>query len=608
MHKEELRGTQVIFRTGTPLLSVDLLKVSAHRARSIIIMANSSGDADKSDAAILRTVLSLKTLPELSGHIVAELRDIDNDPLLRLVGGNDVEILVSHDVIGRLVLMSARSPGLARVYSALLGFEGNEFYFKEWPECAGVAFSGLAERFPNATPLGFKKKSGEVFICPEASMIIEDGDEILVLAEDDDTYKACPPVPIEVGEVPEPPAKTSSQERILMCGWRRDIRDMIQLLDAVVQPGTELHMICEEPIQLRNKSLLDSGLDLKTLRNLQIIHHFGNTAIRRHLEKLPWNSFTSIMILSDQSRETDIMHSDSHSLASLLLIRDLQGRVLKNSSFGITPDYCKCISEILDPRTQRTISTSATILKLSEFIQSNELVSCILAMISESRDVRVILDELLGPQGAYFEVEPSTRYCEVFEKISFWQLAKRAMTRGDILCGYQVRGAEDTVLNPEGKDVPRVWSNTDMIVVRKVRHTTTAPRRSSSFAAVNAEDFERTMKSRQIKDQLSRQRLLSSIIQDADLGNLTGPDADVERTTIRRVLSTFAEDDDDDSYASHSRSFAFSKKRKASARGLIVAARMLADALESTETSGNTTNDLCEDDEESVSEFFDQNL
>ncbi|KAL3672182.1 hypothetical protein V7S43_002844 [Phytophthora oleae] len=608
MRKEELRGTRVIFRTGTPLLSVDLLKVSAHRARSIIIMANSAGDADKSDAAILRTVLSLKTLPELSGHIVAELRDIDNDPLLRLVGGNDVEILVSHDVIGRLVLMSARSPGLARVYSALLGFEGNEFYFKEWPECAGVAFGGLAERFPNATPLGLKRKTGEVFICPNASMRIEDGDEILVLAEDDDTYKTCPPVPIEVGDVPVLPDKIPTQERILMCGWRRDIRDMIQLLDAVVQPGTELHMICEEPIQLRNKSLLDSGLDLKTLKHLRLVHHLGNTAIRRQLEKLPWSSFTSIMILSDQSRETDIMHSDSHSLASLLLIRDLQGRCLKKSSFGAVPDYCKCISEILDPRTQRTISTSATILKLSEFIQSNELVSCILAMISESRDVRVILDELLGPQGAYFEVEPSTRYCEVFEKISFWQLAKRAMTRGDILCGYQVRGAEETVLNPEGKDLPRLWSNTDMIVVRNARNArddTTAPRRSSSFAGVNAEDFERTMKSRQTKDQLSRQRLLSAIIQDADLGNINKADGNVERTTIRRVLSTFTEDDEDDGYASHSASFAFAKKRQASARGLIVAARMLADALESTENSRTTSYEVCEDDEESVYEFQD---
>eukprot|EP00644_Phytophthora_capsici_P010731 jgi/Phyca11/5991/fgenesh1_pm.PHYCAscaffold_9_\ len=611
MRKEELRGTRVIFRTGTPLLSVDLLKVSAHRAKSIIIMANSTGDADRSDAAVLRTVLSLKTLPELTGHIVAELRDIDNDPLVRLVGGKEVEILVSHDIIGRLVLMAARSPGLARVYSSLLGFEGNEFYFKEWPECIGVPFGGLPERFPNAIPIGMKRKNGEVFICPKADMILEKGDQILVLAEDDDTYKAYPPVSIEVGKVPAPPLKLPTQERILMCGWRRDVRDMIQLLDAIVEAGTELHIICEEPIHLRSKLLLEGGLTVENLKNIKLVHYVGNTAIRRQLEKLPWHSFTSIMILSDQSREMDIMHSDSHSLASLLLIRDLQARsTSRNSVIKGTPEYCKCISEILDPRTQRTISTSVTILTLSEFIQSNELVSCILAMISESRDVRVILDELLGPQGAFFEVEPSSRYCEVTEKVSFWQLAKRAMVQGDILCGYQVRGLEETVLNPGDKNRPQYWENIDMIVLRNEDDSFAA--HESSFVPVVSEDFERTTMSRQVKATYSRHRLLDAIVQESDLKRFSDVGGEDNRSTIMRALYAF---DPDDDYLTTSCDSSMTDvlstqppQRKASARGLIVAARMLADALESTETSGNTTNDLCEDDEESVSEFFDQNL
>ncbi|KAG6969574.1 hypothetical protein JG687_00003143 [Phytophthora cactorum] len=545
MRKEELRGTRVIFRTGTPLLSVDLLKVSAHRAKSIIIMANSTGDADRSDAAVLRTVLSLKTLPELTGHIVAELRDIDNDPLVRLVGGEEVEILVSHDIIGRLVLMSARSPGLARVYSSLLGFEGNEFYFKEWPECIGVPFGGLTERFPNAIPMGIKRKSGEVFICPNLDLILEKEDQILVLAEDDDTYKACPPVSIEVGKAPPLPVKLPTRERILMCGWRRDVRDMIQLLDAVVEPGTELHIICEEPIHLRNKLLLEGGLTVENLKNIKLVHYVGNTAIRRQLEKIPWHAFTSIMILSDQSREMDIMHSDSHSLASLLLIRDLQARSSsRNSVIQGAPGYCKCISEILDPRTQRTISTSATILTLSEFIQSNELVSCILAMISESRDVRVILDELLGPQGAFFEVESSARYCEPYEQVSFWQLAKRAMVQGDILCGYQVRGAEETVLNPGSKHLPQSWGDMDMIVIRNEDDGFAA--HESSYVPVVSEDFERTTRSRQVKATYSRQRLLDAIVQESDLNSFSEVCSDTDRATIMRALYSFDPEPDED--------------------------------------------------------------
>ncbi|KAF4321991.1 hypothetical protein BBO99_00003280 [Phytophthora kernoviae] len=237
------------------------------------------------------------------------------------------------------------------------------------------------------------------------------------------------------------------------------------------------------------------------------------------------------------------MHSDSHSLASLLLIRDLQTRSLKQIyGENAAPEYCKCISEILDPRTQRTISTSVTILKLSEFIQSNELVSCILAMISENRDVRVILDELLGPQGAYVEVEPSSRYCEPFEKVSFWQLSKRAVSHGDVLCGFQVRGIEETVLNPEGKDQPRIWSNVDVIVLRNAK--VISPARRSSASKVNAEDFERTTRNRQMKDTFSRKRLLSAIIQDSDLGSGSNQNSEAERSAIMRALSPFSEDED----------------------------------------------------------------
>ncbi|TMW63514.1 hypothetical protein Poli38472_002455 [Pythium oligandrum] len=576
---EELRGTKVIFRTGTPLLSVDLLKVAAHRARSIIIMANSNGDADRSDAAVLRTVLSLKTLPELSGHIVAELRDIDNEPLVRLVGGDEVEILVSHDVIGRLVLMAARSPGLARVFSCLLGFDGNEFYFKEWPECVGVKFGELAERFPDAVPLGIKRASGEVLIAPDVDVSVQQGDTIMVLAEDDDTYKACPPVHIDAGMLPTALAKSTQKERILMCGWRRDIRDMILLLDSMVVCGTELHMLCEEPVHLRNKILLECGLNVDTLKNLRLVHHYGNTAVRRHLETLPLHTFSSLMILSDESRETDIMHSDSHTLASLLLVRDLQMK-MHHSSGAITDalDASKCICEVLDPRTQRTISTSSTILRLSEFIQSNELISCILAMISESRDVRIILDELLGADGATFEVDPSSRYCSQSESLSFWQLAKRVSSLGEILCGYQMRGAiDETILNPTEKTVARTWSGVDLIILRK-KHLP-AFLRPQTLLPVETNSFERTSLNRRRKSTVARQQILEALVHEQELANIEELNGQ-ERTMLTKAVRSFIENSHDDSTASITEMSGVSPH---AVRSLIHVARLLADTLEQFE-------------------------
>lgn len=51
----------------------------------------------------------------LSGHIVVELSDLDNEVLVKLVGGDLVETVVAHDVIGRLMIQCARQPGLAQV-------------------------------------------------------------------------------------------------------------------------------------------------------------------------------------------------------------------------------------------------------------------------------------------------------------------------------------------------------------------------------------------------------------------------------------------------------------------------------------------------------------
>lgn len=70
----------------------------------------------QSDARALRVVLSLTGVKEgLRGHVVVEMSDLDNEPLVKLVGGELIETVVAHDVIGRLMIQCALQPGLAQV-------------------------------------------------------------------------------------------------------------------------------------------------------------------------------------------------------------------------------------------------------------------------------------------------------------------------------------------------------------------------------------------------------------------------------------------------------------------------------------------------------------
>lgn len=490
------RGTRVIFRSGSPLVMGDLLRVSVHSSRAIIILS-STGNADSADADTLRTMLSLRSLyDQLQGHVIAEVRDIDNEPLVRLVGGGKVETLVSHDVIGRLMLMSVRQPGLAKVYEALLGFSGDEFYMAEWPELVGTRFGNLAECFSDAIPIGVLSADFTLVLNPDYDHEVIDGDKIIVIAEDNDTYKPHLPVTIETGCVPEPHTAKQTKEKILFCGWRRDVRDILQQLDRIVCRGSEVHIMTHcVPLHLRDTRLMEDGLDLDTLENLVLVHHHGNTSVRRKLELLPIETYSSCMIFADEAYEQDTLRADSHSLATLLLIRDIQTARGTQSTVKTTTNMpatvsstekrvtqlhrtitdlsagqksrCPIICEVLDPHTQKTISNNRHLSLTSDFCQTNKLIAQVLAMVAEDRTVSLLFDELLGHAGCAMAVVPSSRYTYEGEALSFWTLSKRAAQMGECLVGYQMRNSIDkTVLNPPNKNEAYTWDRYDLAVLR----------------------------------------------------------------------------------------------------------------------------------------------
>ncbi|XP_074331082.1 ion channel CASTOR-like isoform X2 [Apium graveolens] len=478
----DFRGTSVICRSGSPLILADLKKVSVAKARAIIVLAE-DGNADQSDARALRTVLSLTGVKEgLQGHIVVELSDLDNEVLVKLVGGDLVETVVAHDVIGRLMIQCARQPGLAQIWEDILGFEGCEFYIKRWPQLDGMQFEDVLISFPDAIPCGVKAAShfGKIILNPEDSYILQEGDEILVIAEDDDTYSPTAFPTVWRGNLPKDFIVPKSAERILFCGWRRDMEDMIMVLDAFLAPNSELWMFNEVLEKEREKKLIDGGLDFNRLVNITLVNREGNAVIRRHLESLPLESFDSILILADESVEDSAIQADSRSLATLLLIRDIQAKRLPYRENKVShvhrdsfsqgswmgemqqaSDKTVIISEILDPRTKNLLSMS----KISDYVLSNELVSMALAMVAEDRQINDVLEELFAEEGNEMHIRQADLYLHESEELSFFEVLLRARQRREIVIGYRIANAEKAVINPPNKMEKRRWSVKDVFVV-----------------------------------------------------------------------------------------------------------------------------------------------
>ncbi|KAJ6348960.1 hypothetical protein OIU77_006533 [Salix suchowensis] len=474
----DFKGTSVICRSGSPLILADLKKVSVSKARAIVVLAE-DGNADQSDARALRTVLSLTGVKEgLKGHIVVELSDLDNEVLVKLVGGDLVETVVAHDVIGRLMIQCARQPGLAQIWEDILGFENCEFYIKRWPQLHGMQFEDILISFPDAIPCGIKVAScsGKIILNPEDSYVLQEDDEILVIAEDDDSYAPAALPTVKEATFMHIARPARMPQKILLCGWRRDIDDMIVVLDAFLAPGSELWMFNDVPENEREKKLIDGGLDFSRLENIQLVNREGNAVIRRQLESLPLHSFDSILILADESVEDSAIQADSRSLATLLLIRDIQSKRLpmvnqvRRGSFSQgswigemqqASDKSVIISEILDPRTKNLLCTS----KISDYVLSNELVSMALAMVAEDQQINDVLEELFAEEGNELQIRQADLYLSEGEEMSFYEVLLRARQRREIVIGYRAANAERAVINPPAKTERRRWSLKDAFVV-----------------------------------------------------------------------------------------------------------------------------------------------
>lgn len=81
-----------------------------------------------------------------------------------------------------------------QIWEDILGFENAEFYIKRWPQLDGLQFKDVMISFPDAVPCGVKvaANGGKILLNPDDDYVLKEGDEILVIAEDDDTYEPGP--------------------------------------------------------------------------------------------------------------------------------------------------------------------------------------------------------------------------------------------------------------------------------------------------------------------------------------------------------------------------------------------------------------------------------
>jgi len=412
-------NTRIVCRSGSPISLGDLEIVSLHTARSIIVL---SPPGNEPDNHAIKTILAITNNPNRKQgryHVVAEITDPRNVEAARLVGRDEVELVLTGDLISRIIAQTCRQSGLSVVYTELLDFGGDEIYFREEPQLRGRTFGEALLAYQTSAVIGLRTKDGPR-LNPPMDTIISRDDLIIAISEDDDTLRLGGPAGAAVDrsmfQLRRPTVATA--EHTLILGWNWRAPQIIRELDNYVAPGSSVCVVADSPS-------LDGGspLDELALASQSLSFRKGDTTDRQTLAGLKVESYKHVIVLAYDHLDAEM--ADARTLVTLLHLRDIADA--HGHPFSI-------VSEMLDVRNR----TLAEVTKADDFIVSDKLVSLMLAQISENKELNAVFADIFDPEGSEIYLKLAQNYVRTDTPVNFYTVVEAARQKGEVALGYRI--------------------------------------------------------------------------------------------------------------------------------------------------------------------------
>ena len=436
--------TRVITRSGVVTNINNLKKVMAENAKSVIIMNSAASwrpESEKTlaDALVLKSIMSIIAVCDGDEHppIVCEIHSDRDRDLAENISNGEVKALNEVSVLSRMIAQLALSRnGLSIVYSDMVGFDGNEFYFYRPDDGWGgnLTFGDSINRFKSSTPMGVHNSKGEIILNPSKEMPIESEDELIIFAEDDSTifYFEKPVFEPSTLEIPTSIVEPKSH-RIALLNWTTKTAIILEKLCSYLPKGSELCVFVSNklPEMDSSKTTLAEGYpDIEISMNEMDLNDLQS------LNEIEPQNFDSILILSPGG--TTIEEMDAYVISLLIRIRQI---LIKNSgakSGSESRAWPKLITEVMDSENIDIILNSG----VEDFMVSNQFVSQIMAQVSEEPMALDVYDDLFQAEGSELYIKPASYYFD-FEDgetitIPYGECVQAAKLRNEVILGLQI--------------------------------------------------------------------------------------------------------------------------------------------------------------------------
>lgn len=473
-HRRRMRSRWVI-RQGSLTDLKDLELLAIDRAREVIILRQDGGH-NNDDVQVVKTIMAAAHIIERRGEsdlptpdIIAEIEVPSFVPLARAAARNvPLSIIQPSDNLSKIILQTARQEGLVEVYNELLSHHSNEFHFTPADELAGRSWEETVFSFRTSIPVGVFR-DGRPFLAParldEAFRILPDDCIIAVARKEADMQNGNVHLPALPKAPGSPPARTGPIRNVLLLGWNEKVFPLLteyaayarsarmQYAVTLVSPGLphgltagEVSSIigadAEVNILLRKEDYLASGV----------------------IEDLQPGGFDAIIVLDDDVDDIHIEDADTRVIMTLLLLRALRDQAERDGR--PFPRQQQIVGEIFNVSNKDLAESTGS---LRDVIISNDLVSKMIAQVCRERRTEMIMQDLFDEEGKEIYLKPAMLYAAAGETVSFDQLLRASLARGEVAIGCRegsTRGTGRTLqLNPPRNTMLRVDAQLQLVVI-----------------------------------------------------------------------------------------------------------------------------------------------
>jgi len=416
-----MKNMKVICRTGSPSDLTSLAIVNPHQAKSIIILSPEEGDPD---AQAIKTILAITNNPDRRKnpyHIIAEIKNFKNMEVAKMVGKDEVELILADDIFARIMVQTSRQSGLSIVYQELMDFDGDEIYFNEEPKLVGKTFAESLFAYDKSAVMGIQYKNGHCQVNPPMDYILQEGDKIIAITEDDDTLVISEKKNFIISEenIVNKVESKKGPERTLILGWNNRGPILIRELDQYVEKGSYIKIVSDYDLDIDEIETLNS-----TLTNISFDFVKAETTSKEIIDNLDVTSFDNVQVLCYNDRLPQ-QEADAITLIILLHLRRISAE--KNTEI-------KIVSEMLDIRNRDL----ASVTKVNDFIVSDKIISLMMSQISENKNLMRVFEDLLRSEGSEIYLKPAENYVKLNSEIDFYTILESAKRKKEIAIGYKI--------------------------------------------------------------------------------------------------------------------------------------------------------------------------